>query len=74
MPYDFITTRWNINPKLVAEITGHSTVKTLLDMYSRVTPPASRSATSIVSTAIQEAEEELNEENWDTDDHEDDQL
>lgn len=64
----------NINPKLVAEITGHSTVKTLLDMYSRVTPPASRSATSIVSTAIQEAEEELNEENWNMDDNEDDQL
>lgn len=58
----------NVNPRLVAEVTGHSTVKTLLDIYSRVTPSVSSAAAFAVNDALEEAEEEINDENDDNDD------
>lgn len=45
----------NIHPKKVAEITGHASIETLIDMYSRYIPPSSQSVVSSVTQVIDQA-------------------
>jgi integrase len=41
-----------INPKIVSEMLGHSTVAITLDLYSHVSPTMQRAAAAALETAL----------------------
>ena len=45
---------WGVNPKVVAEILGHSTINVTLDLYSHVSPTMQAEAVARMEKALGE--------------------